>query len=96
VYLGLKTGPLCPISIVNSALASAKVKPEIFFTYRHSLLAKTVHQARIDCMHVPFTGVYLRELQSSHSTVTTENRIHVDRKFLGHKDLGNHLLQLCP
>jgi hypothetical protein len=96
VHLGLKTGPLCPISVVNSALASARVKTEIFLTYRPSLLTKTVVQARIDCTHAPFTAVYLRELQSSHSTVTTENRIRVDRKFLDHKDLGNHLLKLCP
>ena len=29
-------------------------------------------------------------------SVTVQNRTHVYMNFFHHKDLGNHLLQLCP
>ena len=29
-------------------------------------------------------------------SVTVQNRTHVYMNFFDHKDLGNHLLQLCP
>ena len=31
-----------------------------------------------------------------HNSVTVQNRTHVYMNFFDHKDLGNHLLQLCP
>jgi len=31
-----------------------------------------------------------------HNSVTVQNRTHVYMNFFHHKDLGNHLLQLCP
>ena len=38
----------------------------------------------------------LRELKNAHNSVTVQNRAHVYMNFFHHKDLGNHLLQLCP
>ena len=33
---------------------------------------------------------------NGHNSVTVQNRTHVHMKFFDQKDLGNHLLQLCP
>ena len=48
---------------------------------------------------VPFT-VSNRHLlfwvSNGHNSVTVQNRTHVYMNFSDHKDLGNHLLQLCP
>ena len=33
---------------------------------------------------------------NGHNSVTVQNRTHVYMNFYDHKDLGNHLLQLCP
>ena len=33
---------------------------------------------------------------NGHNSVTVQNRTHVYINFFDHKDLGNHLLQLCP
>ena len=38
----------------------------------------------------------MRELKNGHNSVTVQNRTHVYVNFFDHKDLGNHLLQLCP
>ena len=35
-------------------------------------------------------------VSNGHNSVTIQNRIHVYMNFFHHKDLGNHLLQLCP
>ena len=35
-------------------------------------------------------------VSSGHNSVTVQNRTHVYMNFFDHKDLGNHLLQLCP
>ena len=35
-------------------------------------------------------------VSNGHNSVTVQNRTHVYMKFFHHKDLGNHLLQLCP
>ena len=35
-------------------------------------------------------------VSNGHNSVTVQNRIHVYMNFFDHKDLGNHLLQLCP
>ena len=43
-----------------------------------------------------FTRVRVRELKNAHNSVTVQNRTHVYVNFFDHKDLGNHLLQLCP
>ena len=32
---------------------------------------------------------------NSHNSVTVQNRTHVYMNFFDHKDIGNHLLQLC-
>ena len=34
--------------------------------------------------------------KNGHNSVTVQNRTHVYMNFFYHKDLGNHLLQLCP
>jgi len=44
----------------------------------------------------PFTRGRVRELKNGHKSVTVQNRTHVYVNFFHHKDLGNHLLQLCP
>jgi len=33
---------------------------------------------------------------NGHNSVTVQNRTHGYMNFFDHKDLGNHLLQLCP
>jgi len=38
----------------------------------------------------------VRELKNGHNSVTVQNRTHVYMNFFDHKDLGNHLMQLCP
>jgi len=43
-----------------------------------------------------FTQRRVRELKNEHNSVTVQNRTHVYMNFFHHKDLGNHLLQLCP
>ena len=43
-----------------------------------------------------FTRRPVRELKNAHNSVTVRNRTHVYMNFFHHKDLGNHLLQLCP
>ena len=35
-------------------------------------------------------------VSNGHNSVTVQNRTHVYVNFFHHKDLGNHLLQLCP
>ena len=35
-------------------------------------------------------------VSNAHNSVTVQNRTHVYMNFFDHKDLGNHLLQLCP
>ena len=35
-------------------------------------------------------------VSNGHNSVTVQNRTHVYMNFFDHKDLGNHLLQLCP
>ena len=35
-------------------------------------------------------------VSNGHNSVTVQNRTHVYTNFFHHKDLGNHLLQLCP
>ena len=55
-----------------------------------------------ECMTPPagsvrqFTRGRVRELKNGHNSVTVQNRTHVYMNFFHHKDLGNHLLQLCP
>ena len=34
-------------------------------------------------------------VSNGHNSVTVQNRTHVYVSFFDHKDLGNHLLQLC-
>ena len=43
-----------------------------------------------------FTRGRLRELKNGHNSITIQNRTHVYMNFFDLKDLGNHLLQLCP
>ena len=35
-------------------------------------------------------------VSNGHNSVTVQNRTHVYMNFFHHKNLGNHLLQLCP
>ena len=35
-------------------------------------------------------------VSNGHKSVTVQNRTHVYMNFFDHKDLGNHVLQLCP
>ena len=35
-------------------------------------------------------------VSNGHNSVTVQNRTHVYMNFFDNKDLGNHLLQLCP
>ena len=35
-------------------------------------------------------------VSNGHNSVIVQNRTHVCMNFFDHKDLGNHLLQLCP
>jgi hypothetical protein len=45
---------------------------------------------------VRFTRGRVWELKNGHNSVTAQNWTHVYMNFFHHKDLGNHLLQLCP
>ena len=42
-----------------------------------------------------FTRGRVLELKNAHNSVTVQNRKYVYMNFF-HKNLGNHLLQLCP
>ena len=35
-------------------------------------------------------------IKNAHNSVTVQNRTHVYMNIFDHKNLGNHLLQLCP
>jgi len=35
-------------------------------------------------------------VSNGHNSVTVQNWTHVHMNFFHHRDLGNHLLQLCP
>jgi len=35
-------------------------------------------------------------VSNGHNSINVQNRTHVYMNFFDHKDLGNHLLQLCP
>jgi len=35
-------------------------------------------------------------VSNGHNSVNVQNQTHVYMNFFHHKDLGNHLLQLCP
>ena len=35
-------------------------------------------------------------IKNAHNSVTVQNRTHVYMNCFDHKNLGNHLLQLCP
>ena len=37
----------------------------------------------------------LFRVSNGHNSVTVQNRTHVYMNFFDHKDLGNHLVQLC-
>ena len=43
-----------------------------------------------------FTRGRVRELKNGHNSVTIQDWTHVYMNVFHHKDLGNHLLQLCP
>ena len=43
-----------------------------------------------------FTRGRVQELKNGHNSITVQNQTHVYMNFFHHKDLGNHLLQLCP
>jgi len=48
---------------------------------------------------VPFivsNRYFLFCVSNGHNSVTVQNRTHVYMEFFHHKDLENHLLQLCP
>ena len=48
---------------------------------------------------VPFivsNRYHLFWVSNGHNSVTVQNRTHAYMNFFDHKDLGNHLLQLCP
>ena len=48
---------------------------------------------------VPFivsNRYFLFWVSNGHNSVTVQNRTHAYMNFFHHKDLGNHLLQLCP
>jgi hypothetical protein len=46
-------------------------------------------------LQTQFTRGRVREWKNGNNFVTVQNRTHVYMNFLYHKDLGNHLLQLC-
>ena len=79
-------------SVVNCAAAAAQNnacnandKPRSWVHYphiTHQLFRKRVHTRAC------------AELKNAHNSVTVQNRTHVYMNFFGHKDLGNHLLQL--
>jgi hypothetical protein len=43
-----------------------------------------------------FTRGRVRGWRNGHNPVTVQNRTHVYMNFFDHKDVGNHLPQLCP
>ena len=49
--------------------------------------------------HQLLDAVHMRActgIKNAHNSVTVQNRTHVYMSFFDHKNLGNHLLQLCP
>jgi hypothetical protein len=75
-------------SVVNRAAGTAL-----------SVAGKNKRLSRVDdppAGSVSFTRGCVRELKNGHNSVTVQIRTHVYMNFFHHKDLGNHLLQLCP
>jgi hypothetical protein len=64
-----------------------------------SVAGKSKRLSRVDdppAASVRFTRGRVPGLKNGHNSVTVQNRTHVHMNFFHHKDLGNHLLQLCP
>jgi hypothetical protein len=51
-----------------------------------NLLAPYTHHSELQAIY---------SVIADHNSVTVQNRTHVYMNFFDHKDLGNHLLQLC-
>ena len=72
------------------------------WTARSELHTDPLATTLAECMTPPagcvrrFTWGRVRDLKNGHNSVTVQNRTHVYMNFFHHKDLGNHLLQLCP
>ena len=81
---------------------AAKQAAARLWTARPELHTDPLATKLAECMTPPagfvrrFTRGRVRELKKGHNSVTAQNRTHVYMKFFHHKDLGNHLLQLCP
>ena len=58
-------------------------------------LVTSVESMKPPAVQTRFTRGRAWELKNGHKSVTVQNRTHVYMNFFHHKDLGNHLLQLC-
>ena len=81
------------------ALSTDKFKLKV--TSRSQLYIYTLNVSRIMLVYyfVPFivsNRYLLFWVSNGHNSVTVQNRTHIYMNFFCHKDLGNHLLQLCP
>ena len=83
----------------KSALSTDKFKLKVIS--RSELYIRTLNVSCIMLVYcfVPFivSNPYLPfSVSNGHNSVTVQNQTHVYMNFFDHKDLGNHLLQLCP
>jgi hypothetical protein len=62
----------------------------------HRTYRSSVEITRTLWWQTRFTRGRVREWRSDPNSVTVPNRTHVYVNFFDHKDLGYHLLQLCP
>jgi hypothetical protein len=84
-----------PPPAATQAAARLWTQPTKPFLARHSYRS-SVKITRTLWWQTWFTRGRLREWKSGHNSITVQNRTHVYMNFFDHKDLGNHLLQLCP
>jgi hypothetical protein len=83
-----------PPPAATQAAARLWTQPTRPFPARNSYRS-SVEITRTLCWQTRFTRWRVRARKSGNNSVTVHNRTHVYMNFFDHKDLENHLLQLC-
>jgi hypothetical protein len=84
-----------PPPAATQAAARLWTQPTLYFPARLSYRSSVEIKLTL-WWQTRFTRGRVREWKSGHNSVTVQNRTHIYINFFDHKDLGNHLLQLCP
>jgi hypothetical protein len=84
-----------PPPAATQAAARLWTQPTPSFPARHSYRS-SFEITRTLWWKTRITRGRVREWKSGHNSVTVQNWAHVYVNFFDHKDLGNHVIQICP